>query len=129
MTIRLPKQITPYPDRDLDCQGALEDTFRNVLSLAEASGWSNVETATALQKLAFRHLEASSAFSYQITMPGQWPSRPKTGTGMNLKRDLMSLGIEKREAVFAVQTISKAMANTPIFIYPGPGFTVTARPA
>jgi hypothetical protein len=58
MTIRLPKQITPYPDRDLDCQVALEETFRQILGLAERSGWSKEEAATALQELAFAHLSA-----------------------------------------------------------------------
>jgi hypothetical protein len=58
MTIRLPRQITPYPDRDLDCQSALEDTFRHILNLAEISGWSKVEAATALQELAFAHLSS-----------------------------------------------------------------------
>jgi anti-sigma regulatory factor (Ser/Thr protein kinase) len=58
MTIRLPRHITPYPDRDLDCQQALEDTFRHILKLAEASGWDKAEAAHALQELAFAHLAA-----------------------------------------------------------------------
>ena len=56
MTIRLPRQITPYPDRDLDCQAALEDTFRHILTLAERSGWSKTEAAEALRELSFAHL-------------------------------------------------------------------------
>jgi hypothetical protein len=56
MTIRLPRQITPYPDRDLDCQQALEETFRQILDLAERSGWSKTEAAEALRELSFAHL-------------------------------------------------------------------------
>lgn len=58
MTIRLPRQITPYPDRDLDCQAALEDTFRHILALAERSGWSRTEAAEAMRELACAHLAA-----------------------------------------------------------------------
>ena len=61
MTIRLPRQITPYPDRDLDCQQALEDTFRTILSLAERSGWTRTEAAAAIQELAFNHLAMEDA--------------------------------------------------------------------
>lgn len=61
MTIRLPRQITPYPDRDLDCQQALEDTFRTVLGLAERSGWTRLEAAAAIQELAFNHLAMEDA--------------------------------------------------------------------
>lgn len=58
MTIRLPRQKTPYPDRDLDCQAALEDSFQQILSLAERSGWSRTEAAEAMRELAFAHLAA-----------------------------------------------------------------------
>lgn len=61
MTIRLPKQITPYPDRDLDCQAALEDSFRSVLRSAERAGWTPTESAAALQELAFAHLASEEA--------------------------------------------------------------------
>ena len=61
MSIRLPRQITPYPDRDLDCQQALEDTFRHVLTLAERSGWTRTEAAEALRELSFAHLSMEEA--------------------------------------------------------------------
>lgn len=61
MTIRLPRQITPYPDRDLDCQSAPEDTFRHVLALAERSGWTRIEAAEALRELSFAHLSMEEA--------------------------------------------------------------------
>lgn len=61
MTIRLPKQITPYPDRDLDCQAALEETFRTVLALAERAGWTKTEAAAAIQELAFAQLANEEA--------------------------------------------------------------------
>jgi hypothetical protein len=61
MTIRLPRQITPYADRDLDCQAALEDTFKTILGLAERAGWTKTEAAAAIQELAFAHLAAEEA--------------------------------------------------------------------
>lgn len=54
--IRKPRQITPYADRDLDCQAALEDTFQHMVRLAITSGWDKIEAITALQELAFAHL-------------------------------------------------------------------------
>lgn len=54
--IRQPKQITPYADRDLDCQQALQSTFNQALHLAEQYGWTRAEAAAALQELAFAHL-------------------------------------------------------------------------
>jgi hypothetical protein len=61
MTICLPRQITPYPERDLDCQQALEDTFKTVLGLAERAGWTKTEAAAAMQELAFNHLAMEEA--------------------------------------------------------------------
>ncbi|MBB4255292.1 hypothetical protein [Rhizobium sp. BK008] len=54
--IRKPRQITPYVDRDLDCQAALEDTFQHMVHLAVISGWNKVEAITAFQELAYAHL-------------------------------------------------------------------------
>ncbi|NKL08406.1 hypothetical protein GFL39_26410 [Rhizobium leguminosarum bv. viciae] len=54
--IRKPRQITPYADRDLDCQAALEDAFQQMVRLAITSGWDKIEAITALQELAFAHL-------------------------------------------------------------------------
>ncbi|QIG75578.1 hypothetical protein EVC20_007 [Rhizobium phage RHph_Y2_17_1] len=56
--ITSPKQLAPYPDRDLDCQQALESTFNQVLLLAEQYGWNRTEVAQALQELAFGRLAA-----------------------------------------------------------------------
>jgi hypothetical protein len=61
MTIRLPRQIKPYPDRDLDCQQALEDTFKTIIGLADRAGWQKKETAVALQELAFGYLSMEEA--------------------------------------------------------------------
>ncbi|PYE41647.1 hypothetical protein DFI02_110144 [Rhizobium sp. PP-F2F-G20b] len=51
-----PKQLTPYADRDLDYQAALQSTFNQVLHLAEQFGWTRSEAAAALQELSFAHL-------------------------------------------------------------------------
>lgn len=58
MTIRLPRQITPYPDRDLDCQMALEDSFQAIVTKAQRSGWTRTEAIEAMRELAFNHLAA-----------------------------------------------------------------------
>ncbi|QNG62687.1 hypothetical protein B1VFA_057 [Rhizobium phage B1VFA] len=54
--IRKPRQVTPYADRDLDCQAALEETFQRMVRLAITSGWNKIEAITALQELAYAHL-------------------------------------------------------------------------
>jgi hypothetical protein len=56
MVIRLPKLITPYPDRDLDCQEALEGAFIRLVDLAHQSGWTRTETIEAMRELAFNLL-------------------------------------------------------------------------
>jgi hypothetical protein len=45
----------------LDCQQALEDTFRIMLGLAERGGWTKTEAAAAMQELAFNHLAIEDA--------------------------------------------------------------------
>lgn len=55
MTIRPPKQFTPYADSDLGCQMALEDTFRHLLDRAEASGWSRTLTGQIQSTGMTRH--------------------------------------------------------------------------
>lgn len=52
----MPRYSTQYPDRDLDCQQALEDPFQTLLELAEKAGWSKTESAEALIELACWHL-------------------------------------------------------------------------
>jgi hypothetical protein len=52
----MPRYSTPYPDRDLDCQLALEDAFNTLLDLAEKAGWSKTEAAEAFRELASAHL-------------------------------------------------------------------------
>lgn len=58
MAIRLPRLITPYPDRDLDCQAALESAFQHVIDLAAQSGWTRTEAIEAMRELAFNQLAA-----------------------------------------------------------------------
>jgi hypothetical protein len=47
-----PKTSSVYPDRDLDCQQAIEPEFLQIISAATASGWSQAEIAQALIALA-----------------------------------------------------------------------------
>lgn len=56
MRLTMPRYSTPYPDRDLDCQQALEDPFQTLLSLAEEAGWSKTESVEALRELIAAYL-------------------------------------------------------------------------
>lgn len=56
-----PKRGGAYPDRDLDCQMAMEDIFRAVAEDAQAAGWSEREVADALIELAHNHWFAQDA--------------------------------------------------------------------
>lgn len=56
-----PKRKGSYPDRDLDCQQALEDIFRAVVEEAEDAGWSEREVSDALIELAHHHWLALDA--------------------------------------------------------------------
>jgi hypothetical protein len=44
------------PDRHLFCEEAIEETFQNVATLAEAAGWGGNEMATALVSVADHHM-------------------------------------------------------------------------
>lgn len=56
-----PKREGPYPDRDLDCQLAIESAFRSVADSAGAAGWTEQEVADALIELAHNHWFALDA--------------------------------------------------------------------
>ncbi|SFH27315.1 hypothetical protein [Ensifer sp. OV372] len=56
-----PKRAGAYPDRDLDCQMAMEEIFRAVAEEAQAAGWSEREIADALIELAHNHWFALDA--------------------------------------------------------------------
>lgn len=50
--INNPKWRGPYPDRDMDCQEAIEWAFQEVMENVMAAGWSSVEIAEAIARLA-----------------------------------------------------------------------------
>lgn len=56
-----PKRAGSYPDRDLDCQMAMEDVFRTVAEYGHAAGWSEREVAEALIELAHNNWFALDA--------------------------------------------------------------------
>ncbi|KSV84384.1 hypothetical protein [Sinorhizobium sp. GL28] len=60
-TFAAPKRESAYPDRDLDCQLAIEHAFNAVADHAEAAGWSQREVADALIELAHNHWFALDA--------------------------------------------------------------------
>ncbi len=53
-----PRTADAYPDRDLDCQMAAEDAFQDLVARIVAAGWSDEETAEALEELARNHRQA-----------------------------------------------------------------------
>lgn len=50
--MRAPRHPTPYPDRHLDCQEALEDGILALLDQAEAAGWTRAEAIAAITDVA-----------------------------------------------------------------------------
>ena len=46
-----PRHPTPYPDRLLDCEEAMEADLLALLDRAEAAGWSRAEAVVALISL------------------------------------------------------------------------------
>jgi hypothetical protein len=53
-----------YPDRDLDCQEAIEAAFQEFVERAVAAGWRPIEVAEAVGHLALadRSYRVSQAF-------------------------------------------------------------------
>lgn len=46
-----PRKTEPYPDRDLDCQMAMEEHFEALIDAAECSGWTREEAIAAVAEL------------------------------------------------------------------------------
>lgn len=51
MTVKPPPRPADHPDRDMDCQFALEPALHAVLDEARAAGWSEQEIVTAVMEL------------------------------------------------------------------------------
>ncbi|OCP00984.1 hypothetical protein BBX50_07390 [Ensifer sp. LC11] len=67
-----------YPERELDCQLAIEDVFRTVAEYAEAAGWDEREVARALIELAHNHWSALDAKERMLEeAAGAFVRRPK----------------------------------------------------
>lgn len=50
-----PRNQEDYPDRDIDCQEALEPAFQLLMADALSYGWNPDETRRALRKLIAAH--------------------------------------------------------------------------
>lgn len=50
--IAKPRKDETYADRDLDCQMAMEDHFKDLIEAAERSGWTREEAISAVAELA-----------------------------------------------------------------------------
>jgi len=47
-----PRRAGPYPDREIDCQQAIEAGFQRLVETARAAGWGPAEVTEALEHLA-----------------------------------------------------------------------------
>ena len=47
-----PKRKSDYPDRDIDCQEAIEAEFQKLVQNIAAAGWGPSEIAEAIENLA-----------------------------------------------------------------------------
>ncbi|HEV7252668.1 MAG TPA: hypothetical protein VGN97_06170 [Mesorhizobium sp.] len=56
-----PKRGADHPDREIDCQEALEAQFQDLAERAEAAGWTAQEADTALLALAMSRIKARMA--------------------------------------------------------------------
>ena len=61
MRIQPPRKPQSHPDRNLDCQEALERSFQDLLDLAVEAGWSRQEAMQALIELTNAHLAMDEA--------------------------------------------------------------------
>jgi hypothetical protein len=52
MPISRPTKHHPYPDREIDCQQAIERAFQDLMANATAAGWDPAEAAEAIEQLA-----------------------------------------------------------------------------
>lgn len=50
MTIKAPKAGN-YPDRQLDCEMALEDALQDIIEEAQTAGWKRTESMDAIESL------------------------------------------------------------------------------
>lgn len=53
-----PKRQDPYPDRQIDCQEALEPHFQKLMEKMFAHGWASGETRKAFFQLVAAHRRA-----------------------------------------------------------------------
>lgn len=54
--ITSPRLPDEYDDCDLDCQGAAEDAFQELVDSMVAAGWKQEEVAKALNALSWNHM-------------------------------------------------------------------------
>ena len=53
--INRPKRAGAYPNRDIDCEMALDDSFRALIDKAQMSEWHVTELLDAMESLALNH--------------------------------------------------------------------------
>lgn len=46
-----PRKSTEYPDRDLECEEAMDAALRDVLDAGNAAGWSTPEMLSAIERV------------------------------------------------------------------------------
>lgn len=58
------------PDREVNCEVALEAAFAALVKASEAQGWSSQETATGLLRIATEHAQQVAATAADADAPG-----------------------------------------------------------
>ena len=61
MPVSSPRHAADYPDRDIDCQQALEEGFNAFIDEAERAGWHEDEIFSAMAYLAWNRRLAREA--------------------------------------------------------------------
>ena len=58
------------PDREINCEVALEAAFAALVTASEAQGWTAQETATGLLRIAAEHAQEVAATASDADAPG-----------------------------------------------------------
>lgn len=51
MTVQAPRYSGSHPDRDLNCQEAVEPELQHIIADATTNGWGTIETISAIEEV------------------------------------------------------------------------------
>ncbi|MEQ1950985.1 hypothetical protein [Mesorhizobium sp. CN2-181] len=67
-----PKRMHDYPDRDIDCQQALEREVQELIARAQAAGWTFEDVGPAVGSLLWAHGRAMDEVAVMETQLAFW---------------------------------------------------------